>query len=160
MYERQIQANKFLSTPSARRATADGHNVIHTGRISIHALCEEGDAVCPPGHHRGQISIHALCEEGDAPRYAARIAGSAFLSTPSARRATVADRHLARGRDISIHALCEEGDEVLDAIGERQDVFLSTPSARRATTHHSAKPSNRLISIHALCEEGDGRRGP
>ena len=57
----------FLSTPSARRATAlalDGREILH-------------------------ISIHALREEGDAPRYAARIAGSAFLSTPSARRATL-----------------------------------------------------------------------
>ena len=56
-----------------------------------------------------------------------------FLSTPSARRATVV---VARGRDdilISIHALREEGD-------------------RRPNRLHSL----RAISIHALREEGDG----
>ena len=78
----------FLSTPSARRATAlalDGREILH---ISIHALREEGDWRSllsaarakhfyprPPrgGRPRGPydprqqapISIHALREEGD-----------------------------------------------------------------------------------------------
>ena len=34
---------KFLSTPSARRATPGTHNVYKRHRISIHALREEGD---------------------------------------------------------------------------------------------------------------------
>ena len=34
---------KFLSTPSARRATLYRYNIIHYIRISIHALREEGD---------------------------------------------------------------------------------------------------------------------
>ena len=34
----------FLSTPSARRATAPLHNGGVPGSISIHALREEGDA--------------------------------------------------------------------------------------------------------------------
>ena len=34
---------KFLSTPSARRATADYQQVIDQMVISIHALREEGD---------------------------------------------------------------------------------------------------------------------
>ena len=33
----------FLSTPSARRATMINYNIIATGSISIHALREEGD---------------------------------------------------------------------------------------------------------------------
>ena len=33
----------FLSTPSARRATADELGELITNRISIHALREEGD---------------------------------------------------------------------------------------------------------------------
>ena len=33
----------FLSTPSARRATARGYNVKEHRAISIHALREEGD---------------------------------------------------------------------------------------------------------------------
>ena len=34
---------RFLSTPSARRATAPVDSVELAGEISIHALCEEGD---------------------------------------------------------------------------------------------------------------------
>ena len=33
-----------------------------------------------------------------------------FLSTPSARRATLPFKRLVKDRVISIHALCEEGD--------------------------------------------------
>ena len=56
-----------------------------------------------------------------------------FLSTPSARRATI---HRGRRHDekpISIHALREEGDQMAQAMGAELIVFLSTPSARRAT---------------------------
>ena len=35
--------HKFLSTPSARRATGHLHGQAHICWISIHALCEEGD---------------------------------------------------------------------------------------------------------------------
>ena len=60
------KTQRFLSTPSARRATGvldDGGEVLV---ISIHALREEGDqtgegVVCLVG----EISIHALREEGD-----------------------------------------------------------------------------------------------
>ena len=56
----------FLSTPSARRATAVCDlRVVHLA-ISIHALREEGDLV--ELAHQGArrlISIHALREEGD-----------------------------------------------------------------------------------------------
>ena len=56
---------KFLSTPSARRATHTGHHAGCAIDISIHALREEGDVcVVTLGHHV-QISIHALREEGD-----------------------------------------------------------------------------------------------
>ena len=58
-----------------------------------------------------------------------------FLSTPSARRATV-------------------GDFVLFALVLS---FLSTPSARRATWHRPEPACKRIISIHALREEGDKR---
>ena len=78
-----------------------------------------------------------------------------FLSTPSARRATVHTQQPLWEREISIHALREEGDErevkpyerqyiSIHALREEGDVmqsftkkycfqFLSTPSARRAT---------------------------
>ena len=38
-----VQRKKFLSTPSARRATASDTPSRWTQRISIHALREEGD---------------------------------------------------------------------------------------------------------------------
>ena len=79
---------KFLSTPSARRATFAEHN----------------------NRDRQHISIHALCEEGDAWRTGRRGPCRTFLSTPSARRATCCRWHLRPRFLISIHALCEEGD--------------------------------------------------
>ena len=57
--------------------------------ISIHALREEGDQSRPAGRLRPQISIHALREEGDALFYEAKEMTIEFLSTPSARRATM-----------------------------------------------------------------------
>ena len=56
------------------------------------------------------ISIHALREEGDffVARYPQRT--TAFLSTPSARRATVFFQAGYLPVFISIHALREEGD--------------------------------------------------
>ena len=57
-----------------------------------------------------------------------------FLSTPSARRATLT------GFFYDSH-----------------HKFLSTPSARRATKPPAGKPAVIRISIHALREEGDGR---
>ena len=57
---------RFLSTPSARRATAVlTANGIATA-ISIHALREEGDNSRPDvAVDEVVISIHALREEGD-----------------------------------------------------------------------------------------------
>ena len=78
--------------------------------ISIHALREEGDQWTRIDKIRVLISIHALREEGDQPTSCRKAKLSRFLSTPSARRATiqryVSDSHLP----ISIHALREEGD--------------------------------------------------
>ena len=58
--------SKFLSTPSARRATG------------CHRLLPEG----------WRISIHALREEGDYHQGSKKSTLWRFLSTPSARRAT------------------------------------------------------------------------
>ena len=101
---------KFLSTPSARRATDTPEQLARYKEISIHALREEGD----PGvvDHVGFIDR--------------------FLSTPSARRATTIRRCSRCQTHISIHALREEGDVGLQHDGVAY-TFLSTPSARRAT---------------------------
>ena len=79
---------KFLSTPSARRAT----KLIPTYSPDI------------------AISIHALREEGDDNRLEYEVVGHGFLSTPSARRATRAAIKQLEADIISIHALREEGD--------------------------------------------------
>ena len=61
-----IPARIFLSTPSARRATACNVVQIQLDKISIHALREEGDLL-------SMGIVPGMC---------------LFLSTPSARRAT------------------------------------------------------------------------
>ena len=81
--------------------------------ISIHALREEGDGPRSPPARCTPISIHALREEGDRQREFMRWPAYEFLSTPSARRATVAIGHTVVKAIISIHALREEGDSFL-----------------------------------------------
>ena len=56
-----------------------------------------------------------------------------FLSTPSARRATCCLFFLRQVDIISIHALREEGDQAVYLKVFYPGRFLSTPSARRAT---------------------------
>ena len=102
---------KFLSTPSARRATNLHFLSPRNIEISIHALREEGDGA-DVIHilSVGIISIHALREEGDMPFFVADVELGQFLSTPSARRATRNASSNVPVRKISIHALREEGD--------------------------------------------------
>ena len=61
------------------------------------------------------------------------VRGQQFLSTPSARRATLCDLRRVLLRRISIHALREEGDVMPASVAPMTTRFLSTPSARRAT---------------------------
>ena len=147
--------------------------------ISIHALCEEGDYASVADMSIPFISIHALCEEGDLPPTICPIVLFAFLSTPSARRATSSrsssyvpqsdfyPRPLRGGRpsgryefrhsrNISIHALCEEGDSTLAHGSPYIQHFYPRPL--RGGRHVAVKNTAQIvdISIHALCEEGDG----
>ena len=147
---------RFLSTPSARRATQDWAGGDTDDCISIHALREEGDAV---------VSLPSL----------ARIL---FLSTPSARRATemvdagnnfFADfypRPPRGGRPLSCRRRrATKNFYPRPPRGGRQckcgsvfkyKTFLSTPSARRATRCVGVLVhGSEVISIHALREEGD-----
>ena len=78
--------------------------------ISIHALREEGDFSKAANTASDGISIHALREEGDMEKICVLLSLNAFLSTPSARRATAAVVYDALELAISIHALREEGD--------------------------------------------------
>ena len=100
------------------------------------------------------ISIHTLREEGDPAPRPTMAKSVLFLSTPSARRATVWLAAYRSKKPISIHTLREEGDcPRRDEAGE--EGFLSTPSARRATLRARTRARDQLISIHTLREEGD-----
>ena len=79
-------------------------------KISIHALREEGDLCFFLADDEDDISIHALREEGDSAQVANGWRASKFLSTPSARRATLCGPPAPSHFGISIHALREEGD--------------------------------------------------
>ena len=63
-----LTEKRFLSTPSARRATTPWTRIFRPTPISIHALREEGDSSPHSGHRKRTISIHALREEGDILR--------------------------------------------------------------------------------------------
>ena len=101
---------RFLSTPSARRATSAEAAKNRAWQISIHALREEGDYDDDHVPTQDTISIHALREEGDLQNSTKGPESLPFLSTPSARRATRKLLENQSGKLISIHALREEGD--------------------------------------------------
>ena len=78
-----------------------------------------------------------------------------FLSTPSARRATVAIRLHAGSVEISIHALREEGDaELCLQSADTEDFYPRPPRGGRRDAVEAVAQLER-ISIHALREEGD-----
>ena len=102
---------------------------------------------------------------------------SQFLSTPSARRATVTVPAPESFKDISIHALREEGDVVGISVSSNQGISIyalreegdtSTMAEKNSLPYFYPRPPrggrleeynalvHRLdISIHALREEGD-----
>ena len=153
---------KFLSTPSARRATLRQAFAVQHYYISIHALREEGDRLAdfcfclctdfyprPPrgGRHKLDCFLKVF---------------HPFLSTPSARRATYG---LARARNDHKHFYPRPprgGRQSTNAATRSRFKFLSTPSARRATGFCLIAHRPIRISIHALREEGDnaGSRKP
>ena len=146
---------RFLSTPSARRATDGWKAVSDSEGISIHALREEGDTAGEAMPLHLQISIHALREEGDTPAAGRPANSRKFLSTPSARRATGPQEKGALNGLISIHALREEGDFVLPDGWEVDGYFYPRPPRGGRPLKLGAQVRQVVISIHALREEGD-----
>ena len=123
--------------------------------ISIHALREEGDAdepqhIEPNGHfyprppRGGRPAQHE--HEGHRGR---------FLSTPSARRATLKATDCIRKEDISIHALREEGDQSRPTRLSGCPYFYPRPPRGGRLGYKATVKDLALISIHALREEGD-----
>ena len=158
MHSKSVQ---FLSTPSARRATATA-GIGSTGGYNFYPRP-------PRGGRPGFVLLDMIAcyfyprpPRGGRPVFPnAELYLLLFLSTPSARRAT---RRTTRSRTPAGR-------------------FLSTPSARRATLEVRAvrrvgadfyprpprggrqvcraeAPAGQIISIHALREEGDRFAGP
>ena len=126
------------------------------------------------------ISTCALREEGDPAIIKITASHSGFLSTPSARRATVSfcwfpktanyfyprpPRGGRRRPSVSSLQTCDfyprpprGGRRHGFCIKRGKNLFLSTPSARRATSNGLLNVGGQAISIHALREEGDVQR--
>ena len=81
-----------------------------------------------------------------------------FLSTPSARRATLQSTKPAEIRSYFYPRPPRGGRLSYRLKGIDSVIFLSTPSARRATTCGNKILKTMDISIHALREEGDPQR--
>ena len=103
------------------------------------------------------ISIHALREEGDARSEFRLCITLRFLSTPSARRATVPLMVFQTPHTDFYPRPPRGGRQEPMKASVRHRLFLSTPSARRATGADEGIRQAQAISIHALREEGDRR---
>ena len=149
------EPEKFLSTPSARRATLRSVRQDVRNDISIHALREEGDLLWEHFENlMGQFLSTPSARRATTAAFSMTTM-SRFLSTPSARRATGCPRLPFRGPRISIHALREEGDEVcLLGVAVGRDFYPRPPRGGRREDVRVSRQS-RGISIHALREEGD-----
>ena len=83
-----IMASKFLSPPSARRATSQLCRPAPADRISIPALREEGDNLLHEWYHGG-ANFYPRPPRGGRLRILNNFNNvELFLSPPSARRAT------------------------------------------------------------------------
>ena len=174
------EIREFLSTPSARRATAvrDIVMVSNTRFLSTpsarratrrRAGLSESKSYFYPRPPRGgrpvvvvhvcfiqPISIHALREEGDTAAPVAAAAVSQFLSTPSARRATLKLGAVRPAGNISIHALREEGDaQSRDGLCAGCDISIHALREEGDKLLPMLYEPDVDISIHALREEGD-----
>ena len=128
---------KFLSTPSARRATMSAPSTEQITRISIHVLREEGD--CPPRLSRPQIRHF-------------------YPRPPRGGRHVRAERFF-RCKNISIHALREEGDHCVLGLFFGQSVISIHALREEGDPSVFRGPLWGAISIHALREEGDQAAG-
>ena len=158
LFARFTKIQRFLSTPSARRATGSG--------------CEQSQKQCyfyprPPRGGRQPfvtlpccsfgISIHALREEGDRLVLFYYRPDWKFLSTPSARRATpVLPRNCRCVRHF--YPRPPRGGRLTPFPRQpRNNLFLSTPSARRATYRVTDK-GRELMNFYPRPPRG-GRPG-
>ena len=153
------QIGIFLSTPSARRATAVS-GLVNVNILYFYPRPPRGgrQAFSSNAVISFSISIHALREEGDPFAWYRPMPPllDFYPRPPRGGRRKLRPCH-CRPPPISIHALREEGDQGNTAALSVTTIFLSTPSARRATNCQTHDKAVFRISIHALREEGDAR---
>ena len=124
--------------------------------ISIHALREEGDLLKTDlGEHIAEFLSTPSARRATLLRSFGLSGSAQFLSTPSARRATIRSLHPAPANPYFYPRPPRGGRRDFYVQGVDLTEFLSTPSARRATRMTELKDSRFTISIHALREEGD-----
>ena len=137
--------SKFLSTPSARRATEDDESLRKRVQEFL-STPSARRATCPlePACADTCISIHALREEGDRNRCFRADRSADFYPRPP--RGGRPDQHGERlRRTTNFYPHPPRGGRRLPgiAVGGELTGFLSTPSARRATPQNPAPTSSR-----------------
>ena len=173
-----VLTDRFLSTPSARRATL-AYALNGSELTYFYPRPPRGGRPPAPKINARtiKISIHALREEGDEVNFAGLVKATVFLSTPSARRATSSRRPERRSKRFLSTPSARRATKLpprkrssqknfyprpprggrlqRQLLWHLQERFLSTPSARRATRRSPSSHRKTAISIHALREEGD-----
>ena len=148
---------RFLSTPSARRATSGRCPRPRPDRYFYPRPPRGGRqsrptrlSGCPYFYPRpprgGRLSVSEMQSRIDK-----------FLSTPSARRATLCNIDHGQPPTISIHALREEGDLLNADLSLVVGDFYPRPPRGGRRCDHCLEATDAWISIHALREEGDAK---
>ena len=125
---------KFLSTPSARRATS--RNPAFIWQVGDFYPRPPRGGRPPHGAHRGMVILFLStpsARRATTLSRTLRTASSRFLSTPSARRATKSVRRLSLLPAYFYPRPPRGGRQTMPHAITSQNAFLSTPSARRAT---------------------------
>ena len=118
---------RFLSTPSARRATR-GRPEGFSPENYFYPRPPRGGRLSYLNNMPAGLYFYPRPPRGGRPAAALNAAESlAFLSTPSARRATPFDGLYPISRGISIHALREEGDTTSISIKANEMYFYPRP---------------------------------
>ena len=151
---------KFLSTPSARRATVFVSPESSPGRNFYPRPPRGGRRIAMSDLNlRIAISIHALREEGDAAKSMWNAQPAEFLSTPSARRATPPGQ-VQQIRHVDFYPRPPRGGRRAQGSGRAAERNFYPRPPRGGRPSSGALPGPALkISIHALREEGDGSAG-
>ena len=149
--------SKFLSPPSARRATRPPRLPPRWRIFLSPPSARRATQGYPDGWTDIGISIPALREEGDASNGSVVQRWVQFLSPPSARRATSFGARPCAVSGYFYPRPPRGGRRAAVGLVEVVVQFLSPPSARRATSITGTCLADGTISIPALREEGDSK---